>query len=63
MHIHDFHSKLTSTNEEGNLFQALRNLSLVDDIRSMIASDPANALIDWSPWPPMEASAACAVQA
>ncbi|MFL6193234.1 MAG: hypothetical protein ACJ75H_03630 [Thermoanaerobaculia bacterium] len=63
MQIHDFHSKLTSRDEEGNLFQALRSLSLVEDLRSMIDADPANALIDWSPWPPMEASAAYAVQA
>jgi hypothetical protein len=63
MQINDFHSKLTSRNEEGTLFQALRSLSLVEDLRSMIDANPENVLIDWSPWPPVEASSACAVQA
>jgi hypothetical protein len=50
MHIHDFHSKLTSGSEEGNLFQALRTLSLVEDVRFI--SGDATIDVDWGSWPP-----------
>lgn len=52
MHIHDFHSKLTSGNEPSVLFQALRNLSLVEDTRSVFEAQSDNILVDWVSWPP-----------
>jgi len=52
MQIHDFYSKLTSKREEGHLFQALRNLSLVEDVRAMLAEGTDNILVDWASWPP-----------
>jgi hypothetical protein len=51
MHIHDFHSKLTSGSEEGSLFQALRTLSLVEDVQ-FIADGDATITVDWGSWPP-----------
>jgi hypothetical protein len=50
MHIHDFYSKLTSVTEEGHLFQALRSLSLVEDLKSVAAED--TIMGDWVSWPP-----------
>jgi hypothetical protein len=52
MQIQDFHSKLTSKCEEGHLFQALRNLSLVEDVRAMFVEGTDNILVDWGAWPP-----------
>jgi hypothetical protein len=60
MRISDFHSKLTSKQEEGNLFQALRTLSLVEDVQTMFAGETDDVLIDWVAWPPMGESLACA---
>jgi hypothetical protein len=57
MHIHDFYSKLTSVTEESHLFQALRNLSRVEDPQSVI--DQNNILGEWTAWPPVGANAAC----
>jgi hypothetical protein len=51
MHIHDFHSKLTSGSEEGHLFQALRTLSLVEDVQFMSSGD-VTIDVDWGSWPP-----------
>jgi len=51
MHIHDFHSKLTSGSEEGNLFQALRTLSLVEDVQFM-SDGNVTVTVDWGSWPP-----------
>ncbi len=53
MHIHDFHSKFVSANEEGHLFEALRSLSQVEDHRAML--DEAGTMGDWAVWPPMDA--------
>lgn len=50
MQIQDFHSKLTSGNEPGILFQALRNLSLVEDVQSIFDGDSID--VDWGAWPP-----------
>jgi hypothetical protein len=50
MQIQDFHSKLTSGNEPGILFQALRNLSLVEDVQSVF--DVNTIDVDWGAWPP-----------
>jgi hypothetical protein len=60
MHIHDFYSKLTSLTEEGNLFQALRNLSLVEDPQRVLNVVPDGPFGEWAAWPPMEAGVACA---
>ena len=53
MQIHDFHSKLTSDNEESRLFRALRGLSLVDDPKAL--ADEDSVFVDWFPWTPMGA--------
>ena len=58
MHMNDFHLKFTS-NEPGSLFQALRNLSLVDDIKSMFSADGDSVFVEWLPWPPMGVEAPC----
>ncbi len=63
MQIHDFHSKLTSNCEEGHLFQALRNLSLVKDVEAMVAGDTDTIMIDWGSWPPMDDGASYAIPA
>jgi hypothetical protein len=57
MQIQTFHLKFTSTAESCNLFQALRNLSLVDDFKSLFSGD--SILLDWNPWPPSGVNAAC----
>lgn len=54
MHIHDFHTKFVSMSEDCNLFQALRNLSLVEDVKSLLADGVG---MEWVPWPPMQAEA------
>lgn len=53
MHIHDFHSKLVSANEEGHLFEALRSLSRVESPEAVF--DGASDMGDWTTWPPMDA--------
>ncbi len=55
MHIHDFHSKLVSSNEECHLFEALRSLSQVENPQSVF--DGATTMGDWVTWPPMDAHA------
>jgi hypothetical protein len=55
MQIQDFHSKLTSGNEPGILFQALRNLSLVEDVQTVF--DGSSIDVDWGAWPPAGADA------
>lgn len=57
MHIHDFYSKLTSATEESRLFQALRNLSQVDNPKS-ITDDPVVIQTEWSAWPSLQANPA-----
>lgn len=41
MSIRDFHSKFVSGSERNRLFVALRRLSLLQDLRSAFAADPA----------------------
>jgi hypothetical protein len=61
MHIHDFHSKLTSGNEEGHLFEALRRLSQVEDPQAMYAGDSdATTSSNWPSWPAMDSHSSCA---
>ncbi|HYX22829.1 MAG TPA: hypothetical protein VFC23_01660 [Thermoanaerobaculia bacterium] len=55
MQIADFHLKFTS-NEHDNLFQALRKLSLVEDMKSLFAGHGDHVFFfEWSPWPPVQA--------
>jgi hypothetical protein len=54
MQIYDFHSKLTSVNDEGHLFEALRSLSRIEDTRVFDDEDLGS---DWPNWPPMAARA------
>jgi hypothetical protein len=53
MQIQTFHLKFTSTAESCNLFQALRQLSVVDNFKSMFSN------MDWVGWPPVEVNAVC----
>jgi hypothetical protein len=56
MHIHDFYTKLTSETEGGSLFKALRNLSRIEDPKS-ITDHPEIFATDWGPaWPGLEAA-------
>lgn len=48
MSIHDFYSKLVSQNENA-LFNALRRLSLLPDLKCLTAEEEA-ALGGWVPW-------------
>jgi hypothetical protein len=60
MHIHDFYSKMTSETEGGSLFQALRNLSSLEDFSVLL--DELN--IDWPAWETSGGTVSCvAVQA
>jgi hypothetical protein len=59
MQIQAFHLKFTSKAESGNLFQALRKLSLVDNLKSMFSADGDTPDIEWVNWPPMGVDAAC----
>jgi hypothetical protein len=63
MHIQDFHSKLTSANGEGALFEALRSLSQVEDPQRMFNDDGVTTQSQWTPWPPMDAHASHAASA
>lgn len=58
MQIQTFHLKFTSTAESCNLFQALRQLSLVDNFKSMFSVDDT-ILTDWVGWPPVGVNAVC----
>jgi hypothetical protein len=49
MSIHDFHSKLSSRNENNTLFEALRRLRRIEDIRSLMFSEETVAG-GWYPW-------------
>ena len=55
MHIQAFHSKLTSSNDEGHLFAALRNLSRIEDPSAMFSGDEVIVMGDWPSWPPLGA--------
>jgi hypothetical protein len=59
MHIQAFHRKFTSKAESGNLFQALRKLSLADNFKSMFSADGDVVEVEWVNWPPMGVNAAC----
>jgi hypothetical protein len=52
MHIHDFYSKFTASDEGCHLFQALRSLSLAEDLKSALNSGEDGTLGDWVTWPP-----------
>jgi len=58
MHIHDFHSRFVAVNEEDRLFKGLRNLSLLEDLKNIFASETDGINLDWLPWNSIEASAA-----
>ena len=60
MQIHDFYSKFASVTEKCNLFEALRSLSLVENLNSLFDD---GVRVDWSPWPPMESAVAMAAEA
>jgi len=60
MHIQDFHSKLTSTNDGGALFEALRGLSRIEDPGSMLDTRIGPFFNEWPQWPSMDAHASAA---
>jgi len=62
MHIQDFHSKLTSRNEESHLFEALRSLSRIEDPRAML-EEIVVPTSDWPNWPALDAHASHAASA
>lgn len=49
MSMHAFHSKLSSRNENNALFEALRRLRKIEDIRSLLFSEETLAG-GWYPW-------------
>jgi hypothetical protein len=56
MHIQDFHSKLTSSNDEGHLFAALRNLSRIENPSAMLKGESDIVPMgEWPAWPPIGA--------
>ena len=52
MHIHDFYNKFTASDEECHLFQALRSLSLAEDLKSTLNMAGDGTMGDWVGWPP-----------
>lgn len=51
MSIHDFHSKLSSRNEDNNaLLEALRQLRRLEDFRSLLFAEEEEAGGGWYPW-------------
>lgn len=49
MSIHDFHSKLSSRNENSVLFEALRRLRRIENVGSLLFSEGTVAG-GWNPW-------------
>ena len=60
MQIHDFYSKFASTTEKCNLFEALRSISLVENLNSLFEG---GFELEWAPWPPMECAAVTPAEA
>ena len=57
MQIQAFHRKFTSAAESSHLFQALRKLSLVEDVKSLFSGEGDHVFFfEWSPWPPTQAA-------
>lgn len=50
MSIHDFHSKLSSRNENNVLFETLRRLRRIEDVRSILLNEDTSAGGGWYPW-------------
>jgi len=62
MHIDDFYNKFTASDERCHLFQALRSLSLAEDLKALsVAGD--GTLGEWLTWPPSEPPVAFTVSA
>jgi len=59
MQIQAFHLKFTSKAESGNLVQALRKLSLVENFKSMFSTDDGTINVEWVTWPPNGVNVAC----
>lgn len=57
MCIQDFYQVFTAGKQDRGLFQALHNLSLVEDPKSVLNADPMAPAGEWAVWPPMEANA------
>ncbi len=49
MSIHDFHSKLSSQNENSVLFEALRHLRRLENIQGLLFTEEETAA-GWNPW-------------
>ena len=59
MQIQAFHLKFTSIAESGNLVQALRKLSRVENFKSMFSAEDGTINVEWVTWPPIGVNAAC----
>ena len=59
MQIQTFHLKFTSNAESGRLFEALRKLSLVDNIKSLFGAEGNVFRTEWVNWPAMGDRATC----
>jgi len=53
MPIHDFHSKLSARNEDNVLFEALRRLRKIEDVRTLLFTE--STMGGWYPWTDSEA--------
>ncbi|HEV2843930.1 MAG TPA: hypothetical protein VG477_03715 [Thermoanaerobaculia bacterium] len=60
MQIHDFYSKFASTNEKCSLFQALRDISLIENLNHLFEG---GLQLEWAPWPPMQSAAVLPAEA
>lgn len=59
MQIQAFHRKFASTAESGQLFEALRKLSLVENIKNLFGAEGNVFRTEWVNWPGMGERAAC----
>lgn len=50
MAIRDFHAELSSRNENNVLFEALRRLRALGDVRNVLFAEEAAAGGGWYPW-------------
>lgn len=50
MSIQDFHSQFVTANTDNPLFHALRRLSEMDDLRSVLQLDGDEPVLGWGDW-------------
>jgi hypothetical protein len=58
MHMYEFHSKLTSTQEGDPMLEALRSMSRIEDPKALFNIDIDPIILgEWAQWPSMDAHA------